>query len=220
MKRENRAHKAVVILLLVVIFLLAGLSCWMALRLFRTEETSPAGVWRTELDLTETARTAANAWLREAELGEQIDAGDALPPIRVAVFLTLSEDGSWTRRVDGESYRQAQDAASAALASSLRALLGLRIVDAGRAEESDEQLDARIYDAIGMTSAEYVAAYAPALLPELEELQAAHDGGGSWKTEGAQFKLDGQTKLYALLDEGLLVQVGSDTTEVYAHVGE
>ena len=214
----GRGHRVIVILLLLVILLLAAISCGLALRLWRRSDPVVVGSWRMQADLTLLARERANAWLRAAALGEQTDAGAYLPPIQVPVDLKLTEDGQWSRSVDAGKLQEAEREAQTALAEALRALVCLRIRDAGRPEEDAAGAEARIESAVGMSAEDYLAACGPALLPTVEELEALYGGSGGYTIEGPYLHLEGLGSRRYLADEVLLTLAGDDGTEVYRRV--
>ena len=217
-RRGGRAHRLVVLLLLAVCLALASIACALALRLYQRSDPALIGRWRLRVELTDAVRLRANNWLREAELGERVDAGDALPDIRVDVLLTLGEDGNWTRRVEETSYEAAKREAEKALAVSLGELVRLRTADAGREPGNAELTEARIERVIGMSTERWLADYGPALLPALSELRSAYDGSGTYRIEGHSLRFDGQTARF-LADERLLVIDGETRTEVYERAG-
>lgn len=219
MQTEGRGakngHRGIVLFLLVIVVLLAALSCVLTLRLWRRSDPSLAGSWQMQLNLRDTARERANAWLRAAALGELVDAGDYLPPLTVKVRLTLNADGSWTRRVDAGSLEKAQGEAEKALAEALNALLRLRVEDAGRPVGTEKETRALLENALGMPVEAYLRSYGPTLLPALDELQARFDGGGSYAVEGNHLRL-GERRPRYLVDESLLLLTENNETEVYA----
>ncbi len=218
MKNERsgagRGHKLVVLLLLLVVFLLAAISCALALRVYRGPNTSPAGRWRMRVDLTETARARANGWLQRADLGERVDTADALIPIQVGVLLELTPEGGWSREVEESSLAAAEKEAENALAASLRELLLLRFADAGRAAGTPEDAEARFQKAVGMSSAQYLESYGPRLLPTPEELRETYEGSGSYEIDGQRMRIDGQP-VRCLVDDGVMALVRDGKTEVY-----
>ena len=213
-KEKSRGRSAIVILLLLVILALAAISCVLALRLYRRADPRLTGTWSMQADLTDTARRRADAWLQRAALGEEVPAADYLPRLGVTVRLTLREDGTWTRQIEDADYDAALLKAQQGLAKALTELLRLRIADAGRPPETAEQAEARITAAIGMSSEAYMRAHGPALLPGLEELRAFYNGAGRYSLEGQVLRLDGEP-LRCLVDDGLLVLIGAEGTEVY-----
>lgn len=213
-KEKSRGHKILVILLLFVILALAAISCVLALRLTRRGDSSLSGRWRMKADLTETARSRADSWLRRAALGDQISAADYIPRLALNVRLTLTEDGRWTREIEEDGYEEARAEAEQGLAKALTELLRLRIADAGRPPETAAEAEARIENAIGMSAEDYMRDYGPALLPTPDELHAFYDGGGSYQTEGQCIRLDGE-EIRFLADDGLLVLMRPEGTEVY-----
>lgn len=218
MKNERsgagRGYKLVVLLLLLVVFLLAAISCALALRVYKGPNTSPAGRWRLYVDLTETARARANGWLQRAELGERVDTADRLPPIRVGVLLELTPDGGWRREVEESSLEAAEKEAENALAAALRELLLLRFADAGRAAGTPEDAETRFQKAIGMSSLQYLESYGPRLLPTLDQLRESYEGSGSYEIDGQRMRIDGQP-VRCIVDDGVMALVWDEKTEVY-----
>ena len=166
------------------------------------------------VDLSEGVCMRANAWLSEAELGDRIDVGDALPRLEATVLLTLGEDGSWTRRVEETSVDAARAQAEKALAASLRELVRLRTAEVGREAGNAELAEERIQNALGLSTERWLSDYGPSLLPDLTKLQTQYDGSGVYAIEGHTLRLDGRAARY-LADERLLVLDGVDGTEVY-----
>lgn len=215
-EKKSRGHKVIILLLLFVILLLSAIACGLSLRLYRRSDPMLAGLWRMELDMTDTACARANAWLQTADLGDQVDAAAFMPPLRVRVELRLNADGSWSRSLDAESLDAAEKLAEAALSDALRELLRLRIESAGRPVEADSKLDARLEEAAGMTVDAYLAEYGPALLPDASALRTRYDGGGNFQVEGVHIRFEGQDDARYLADDALLVLEYLDRTEVYA----
>lgn len=219
MSRENRRtrknHRAIVLLLLTVILLLAGIAAWLAEQLYRQTAPMLVGSWRMRVDCTELACARANAWLRAAELGEQVDAARAMPPLRFEVVLTLGEDGSWSRRVDDDSLEEARRAAGGALAQCFRELLVLRAEAAGRKAESPKEMEAHVQAALGMSAEQLLLTRGPQLLPGAEELRARYEGGGHYEIAGKYIRFDGGESLRFLVDPQLLTLAGDKGTEVY-----
>lgn len=213
---KNSSGRFAFLLFLVFLLLLGMAACLVLLRL-QSPARAAVGRWRMELDCTDYAAEQAERWLREAELGYQIDADEYFPPLHVDVLLTLQRDGSWERRLDDESYEAAQKAATEGMAAAARQLLRLRIAATGRGGGPDEYLEQLLSDALGMPTAAYFASCGPQLLPEKEQLRAQHEGAGSWQLANGRLALDevGQA-VDILVGDRLLVLAGAEGTEVYA----
>ena len=149
-EKKSRGHKIIVLLLLSVILLLTAIACALSLRLYKRSDPALAGHWQMELNMTDTASARANLWLHGARLAGQVDAGDSMPTLSVRVDLRLNGDGSWSRSVDEASLEEAERKAEGALSDALRALVRLRVADAGRPAGTDAELEARIENAAGM----------------------------------------------------------------------
>lgn len=215
-RRAHRGQRVIVVVLMVVTLLMAALSCTLALLMYRRTDPTLIGTWRMRVDLTETARARANAWLRGAELGDRVDTLDALSELPVDLVLEIREDGSWTRTLDAGTLAWAEHAARRALSETLVELLRLRVDDAGRPALSAEEAENRIHEVLGMSAEDYLAQYGPALLPDERELRDRYDGGGSYRVEGPAIRFDENKSARYLADDALLVISGAEGTEVYA----
>ena len=215
-RRAHRGQRVIVIVLMVVTLLMAALSCTLALLMYRRTNPMLTGTWRMRVDLAETARVRANAWLQSAALGDRVDALDALPELSVDLILELREDGSWTRSVDAGTLAWAENAARRALSETLAELLRLRVEDAGRPAISAEEAESRIREVLGMSAEDYFAQSGPALLPDERELRGRYDGSGSYRVEGPAIRFDDKASARYLADDALLVISGAEGTEVYA----
>jgi len=211
--KKRSSAPLIVILLLVLATVIAG---GIFFFLMQKPERKLPGVWRAEIDLTESVRAEAESWLAAAESGDRISIRETMGEIRVGVILTLNADGSWSQSVDTASYEEASDAAYAALSEGLRELLLLRIEAAGREAGSAEEAEALIAETIGMSTEEYLRTYGPALLPPEEEFRSAYEGGGTYTAEGNVLQRD-ETEEY-LVSEDMLVITGGGETQVYHRV--
>ena len=218
-KRKN-AHRALNLLLfLLILLLLLALAGGLILWRMQSPERTLVGEWRMSLDLTEQAVTEAKLWLGGAELGNQVDPAGHFPALRAEVCLRLNSDGSWERHVDEASYTSASGAACEALAASLRDLLQLRIEALGRGGGTDEYVEARIRDTVGMPTAEYLRTAGPQLLPALDVLRAQYDGAGSYVPEDGQIRFSDGRAADFLVSGTLLVLRDAERTEVYVRDG-
>lgn len=213
--RRRRGQRVIVIVLMVVTLLMAALSCALALQMYRRTDPSLIGKWRMRLDLTDAARVRANAWLRNAELGGRVDAGDSLPQLTVWCELKLESDGTWTRTLDAGSLAYAETEARGALAAALNELLRLRVEEAGRPALTEKEAESRIRDVLGMTAEDYLSQYGPALLPDEGELRREYEGRGTYRIEGPSIRFDEKASARYLADDALLVIRAAEGTEVY-----
>ncbi len=214
-EKKSRGHKVIVLLLLSVILLLSAIACALSLRLFWRSDPILAGLWRMELDLTESASAGATLWLHGARLSEQVDVRDSMPPLSVHIDLRLNKDGSWSRSVDEASLEEAERKAEGALSDALRALVRLRVADAGRPAGTDAELEARIENAAGMPVSDYLSQYGPRLVPTADALKSRYEGSGSYQIDGVHLRFEGLDDARYLADDALLVLEFVDRTEVY-----
>jgi len=216
--RKNRARTALTVLLWFLIIVLlgcvaGGVILWRA----QSPAHTPPGSWHRQIDLREHAVGEARLWLGGARLGEQVDAEAAFPAIPAELTLTLQKDGTWQCHVERESYEAAEAAAAQGMAAALRELLRLRIEDTGRGGGTEEYLEARIADAVGMSSLEYLREHGPKLLPTLEELENSFGGEGTYRVEDGRLLLSGREAADFAVSGGFLVLSGPGGTEVYTH---
>ena len=212
--RKKGSGRFALALFLVFLLLLALTACLVLQRLM-SPSRAVVGRWRMELDCTNRAAARAELWLRDAKMGDQVDAAAFFPPLHVDVVLTLRRDGSWERSLDGASLDAARQAAVDAMAASARQLLRLRIAATGRGGGPDEYAEQLMQDALGMSSSAYFASYGPQLLPSPDQLRERWNGSGAWTIADGRIDLGGGPMDF-LVGDGLLVLSGPEGTEVYA----
>ncbi|MCM1538377.1 MAG: hypothetical protein NC254_08265 [bacterium] len=151
-----------------------------------------SGEWTTDLDMTQRAAVTALSWLQEVE-GVSVSLEDMafyMQDLTVRVSLTLEQSARAENAAEGtfrcyvlpESYDACRQSAYEAFAMAFRELVAERLLMAGYKGGTDEDdLEALVTETFGMSTVSYLMAYAPALLPSLEELQAQYDGSGSYE---------------------------------------
>lgn len=187
------------ILILLILTLSASTALLTYLHFFSPEAEEYArdrdlsGEWTADLDMTQRAAVTALGWLQEIE-GVSISLEDMafyMQDLTVRVNLTLKQtarsegvaEGTYRCYVLPESYDACEQAAYEAFAAAFRELLAKRLLMAGYKGGTDEDdLEALVTETFGMSTVPYLMAYAPALLPSLEELQAQYDGSGMYET--------------------------------------
>ena len=212
---RNKGSGRFALVLFLVFLLLLGLAACLILQRLQSPSRAVVGRWRMELDCTDDAVSRAERWLRDAKLGDQVDAAAYFPALHVDVILTLRRDGSWERSLDEASYAAAQSAAVDGMAASARQLLRLRVAATGRGGGPDEYAEQLMQDALGMSSSAYFASYGPQLLPSPDQLREHWNGSGAWTIADGRIDLGGGPVDF-LVGDSLLVLSGPEGTEVYA----
>lgn len=209
-KRRRGGFLTLFLIVLLMVVIAGGALFWW---IGRPERKLP-GHWQRNVDFTASGRMYAREWLMAAEGGADYDPAAYIPELSVTVELVLGEDGTWSGRVDEDSYNEAVQKAYRGLEDSFEDLLITRVQASGREMESREEAAQSIAETIGMSCAEYLRTYGPKLLPDLEELQAQYNGSGSWSAEKGVLLRDGSGEAY-LINTDLLVLSGTEGTEVY-----
>lgn len=159
------------------------------LHFFAPDDGDVSGEWTASLDMTEQAAATALVWLGDIEAVSVSleDMETYMQDLTVEVRLTLEQtersEGTFRCGVLTESYDACNQAAYEALATVFRQLLTERLHMAGYTGNTDEDtLEELVTDTFGMSTVSYLMSCGPTLLPPLEELQAAYDGGGTYET--------------------------------------
>ncbi len=205
------------------------------LHFFRQGDRNLTGEWTAGLDMTKQASVTAFIWLQDIEgvsaSLEEVESrmGDLTVEVNMKLEQTDQSGGTFYCNIEAGSYEACEQAAYEAFAAAFRELLGERLRMAGYAKEADgEAVEALVQETFGMSTVSYLRSCAPALLPSLEELQAAYDGGGTYETaEGLlirQFDEGGggitRTEHYIRKDDRLILsgeaaEDGSDVISEY-----
>lgn len=176
------------VLLTLLILTLSVFSATLAyLHFFATDEVL-SGEWTADLDVTEQAAAQALCWLRDIEaVSLSLEEMESyMQGLNIQVELDLEQtsrsQGQFRSRVVPESYEACKEAAYEAFALAFQKLLTKRLHMAGYMGGTDrESMEALVTEAFGMSTVSYLMSCGPALLPSLEELQAAYDGSGSYE---------------------------------------
>lgn len=200
---------------------------------FRLDDRNLSGEWTAGLDMTKQASVAAFIWLQDIEgisvSLEEVEArmGNLTVEVNMKLEQTEQSGGTFYCNIETESYEACEQVAYEAFAAAFRELLGERLRMAGYAEEADgETAEALVQETFGMSTVSYLRSCAPALLPSLEELQAAYDGSGTYETAGGilvrQFDEGGEgftrTESYIRKEDRLILskEDGEDIPDVIA----
>lgn len=177
---------AVIILLLFTLSVSTVLLSY--LHFFASGDKDLSGEWTADLDMTEHAAIAAFSWLQDIEgvFVSLEDMNSYMQGLTIRVNLTLEQTersaGTFQCNVSPESYEVCNQAAYEAFAAAFQELLAERIRMAGYTGSTDrEAMEALVIETFGMSTVSYLMSCGPALLPSLEELQAAYDGSGTYE---------------------------------------
>lgn len=217
-----------VIFTLVLLSLCALNAFLIYLYFFGSKEQDLTGEWAADLDMSEQAAVTAYIWLQDIE-GVSVSLEEIesrMPELTVEVNMQLEQtaqaEGTFQCMIDQESYDACDQAAYEAFAAAFRELTAERLRMAGYEGGTEEEaVEALAAEAFGMPTVSYLRTCASALLPSLEELQAAYDGSGTYETaEGVLIREFGEekgavTKLesYIREEEHLILIAGSETED-------
>lgn len=195
------------------------------LHFFASDDKELSGEWAADLDMTEHAAVMALSWLQDME-GVSVSPEDMdsyMQGLTIQVNLTFEQTehyaGTFRSRVSPESYEACDQAAYEALAVAFQKLAAERLRMAGYTGSTDEEaMEALVIESFGMSTVSYLRSCGPALLPSLEELQAAYDGSGTYEAADGiltrQFEEDGfvitKAECYIRQDSHLIFTEESD----------
>ena len=183
----GKAIKSIIFTLL-FLSLSAAIAFLAYLYFYRPGDRDLSGEWATELSMTQYAAAQAYGWLQDIEAVSisQEDVEDCMPELTVQVNLAFEQtgrfEGTFSCNVVPESYEACNQAAYEAFAAVFEELVAERLRMAGYGGGTDaEETEALISKAFGMSAVSYLTTCGPALLPDLEELQAEYDGSGTYE---------------------------------------
>lgn len=155
---------------------------------FTSKDSDLTGVWTADIDVTEQAAVTALDWLQDIEAVSvsMKDMESYMQNLTIQVNLDMEQtarlEGTFRSGILPDSYDACNQAAYEAFASGFRELLGERLRMAGyEGGTGQEDVEALVVDAFGMSTVSYLMSYGPKLLPSLEELQAQYDGRGTYE---------------------------------------
>ena len=158
------------------------------LHFFASDDRELSGEWIADLDMTEHAAIMAFSWLQEIEAVSVSleDMGSYMPELTIQVNLTLEQTersaGTFLCNISQESYDACNQAAYEAFAMAFQELLAERLRMAGYTGSMEgEAIEELVNETFGMSTVSYLMSCGPALLPSLEDLQAAYDGSGTYE---------------------------------------
>ncbi len=188
-RRKIRQICTTVILMLLTVVVFAAVLRLKTLSAFK-------GVYTRTVDMTDEAVLNAAGWLGET-LGDEVDPDrirDLLPEdMNVTIELSFERKGlkrgSYTEAVDEVSYSACRDRVYEAVCACLRELIIKRLTDAGYAENmTDEDADALINEALGMTLDNYIKNAGVELFPDKDGFAADINRAGDYRIKGNSIK--------------------------------
>lgn len=215
---------AVIILLLFTLSVSTALLSY--LHFFASDDKDLSGEWIANIDMTKQAAVTAHSWLQDIEgvFVSLEDMDSYMQNLTIQVNLTLEQTehsgGTFQCNVSPESYEACNQAAYEAFAVAFQELLTERLRMTGYTGSTDkEAMEALVTETFGMSTVSYLMSCGPALLPSLEDLQAAYDGSGTYEAAEniltRQFDTDGSviTKVehYIRKDSNLILDEEMDS---------
>lgn len=160
------------------------------LHFFAEDDKNLSGEWTTCLDLTDQAVVTALVWLQDIEAVDvsMQDIEAHMQGLTVEMNLTLVQtapsEGTFQCSVSPAHYEDCMQAAYEGFATVFRELLAerLRMADYGGSTD-EEAVEALVIETFGMSTADYLTACVPNLLPSMEELQGRYDGSGTYRAK-------------------------------------
>lgn len=176
------------ILTILILTLCISTALLTYLHFFASGDRNLSGEWTAELDMTEYAAATAFSWLQDIEAVSVSleDMEFRMQGLSVQIELSLEQtargEGTFRCSIQPESYDACEQAAYETFAAAFRELLTERLGMAGYTGSMDEEaVEALVTETFGMSTVSYLMAYAPALLPSLEDLQAEYEGSGTYE---------------------------------------
>ena len=160
------------------------------LHFFAEDDKNLSGEWTTSLDLTDQAVVTALVWLQDIEAVDVSiqDIEAHMQGLTVEMNLTLVQtapsEGTFQCSVSPAHYDTCRQAAYDGFAAVFRELLAERLRMADYEGSTDEEaVETLVIETFGMSTADYLTACVPELLPSMEELQGRYDGSGTYQAK-------------------------------------
>ena len=206
--RKNRFPIFIITFLLVII---AG-GIFFVLLMLRPERKL-AGTWTRQQAIEGSSLSAGREWLDSARLGNEVEL-DGLDTATLKLTMELYKNDSYKMYMDSAAYEKEKARVYNALAGGLKKLLILRAAELG-ADVSEEQAEAAILKACGISSYEYVMKYAPALLPDASSMSAIYDKQGNYSARKGIMKRDSLEDMSFLVNDEFLILADDNTSETW-----
>lgn len=177
---------------------------------FRPWEKVPAGVWVHEVDLTSEAGDSVRKWISSAEYGSPADVSyDDFEPVSVNIILEVKKDGTFSQKVDKETYDLALKNAYLGFAGVFKDLVRVSFTSVGldaSGEISDEEIEALMEEAVGSNVNSYLKKVLPDIIPSYESLTVLYEDSGQCSVKDGLFVCnDKPGKKIVFDDEELLI---------------
>ena len=191
MRKSKKKRKAIKRAIVTILLLAFGTSTVLLayLNFFASDDSDLSGEWIAEIDVTEQAAVTALDWLQDIEAVSVSleDMESYMQNLTIQVNLTMEKTsrsgGIFSGSILPDSYDICNQAAYEAFAMAFRELLGERLLMADYGDAvGQEEVEALVADAFGMSTEAYLMSYGPVLMPPLEDLQAQYDGSGTYET--------------------------------------
>ncbi len=157
---------------LIIILPLITIVAFLLYERFFPKRQIPTGTWSRTEDMTAVTDDAMYSWLSTGEHGIEDPYSDSYESVTLKLVLTVDQDGNYEQTVDKDSYDLAVQTAYNNMNKALMELISARFVSVGMADEtglSEEETEALIREAVGMSSEEYLKTVVPDIMPSYED---------------------------------------------------
>ena len=202
-RRKRRKRKRIIITTVVaVLAVVLTVAIFMSVLRIRTLRAF-SGDYKRTIDMTDMIVANAGIWLDDVE-GADITPEwiqERTEPILLTTTLSFSphglKKGSFTEELDNPSYSECSDKAYALITDCLRELIIKRLTTVGYAETvSDEEADALITEALGMSLDSYIKDAGVSIMPDYNELadELTRTGDYTIRKMTVEWTRDGEDK--------------------------
>ena len=223
-REERRRRKRIKRIVINVIVLVIVIIAFTAIGLFK--RISPfRGQYTRTVDFTQEAVTAATLWLSDvegAEIGSEyiMAKSEGISANVILEFDGIMGKGSFKEELSREAYDSCVSQAYNMTAVCLRDLIFERLIAVGYSETmSEDEVDALIKEALGMTLDNYIRNSGVVLMPAYEEIEADYNRSGDYKIKGSsiEFTVNGEvtSEHYAASRDTLAM---NETGKIYRRV--
>ena len=177
----KRRKKSSAVYILIILCLLVALGLLLYDRVFATNRV-PVGIWTYDREITGEVISNIQSWIADAPEESRKNVPIEIEPLQIRIILKIANDGTYEQSVDKAFYEQTCTAAYEGFDTVLKELVRCRFKELGiddDGQNSDEDIEALIEQAVGMSGVEYLKKAVPELVLPYDEYILSYSGKGS-----------------------------------------
>ena len=172
------------------------------------------GRFSRDIDISDGISDVSSDWLMSAAMGKRVE----LSGIKIALFITFDGNGNYNITVHEASYEDARQDAYTAFSDATRDLIISRFEASGISDTSEDAVDEKVNEVLGMSLQKYLEDYGPKIMPELSALKETYETSGTYRIEKNMIIFDdGKASYFLVNNELLTITDGENSEETYVY---